>query len=60
VPEAIALNGMGARVSGLSLISNLAAGVGDSPLSHDEVLAAGRAAQARLTKLLVAFCTVAV
>lgn len=60
VPEAIALNGMGAPVVGLSLISNLAAGIGDAPLRHDEVLAAGQAAQARLTKLLVAFCTVAV
>lgn len=57
VPEAIALNAMGARLVGLSLVSNLAAGISDTPLSHDEVLAAGRAAQARLTKLLVAFCT---
>ena len=57
VPEAIALNAMGARIAGLSLISNLAAGISDTPLSHDEVLAAGRAAQTRVTKLLVAFCT---
>ena len=57
VPEAIALNGMGARIAGLSLISNLAAGISETPLSHEEVLAAGRAAQARVTKLLVAFCT---
>jgi len=59
VPEAIALHAMGARVAGLSLISNLAAGIAATPLSHAEVLAAGRAAQARLTRLLVAFCTAA-
>jgi purine-nucleoside phosphorylase len=59
VPEAIALNAMAARIAGLSLISNLAAGISAGPLSHAEVLAAGRAAQARVTKLLVAFCTAA-
>jgi purine-nucleoside phosphorylase len=57
VPEAIALNAMGARLAGLSLISNLAAGIAPAPLAHEEVLAAGRAAQVRLTKLLIAFCT---
>jgi purine-nucleoside phosphorylase len=58
VLEAIALHAMGARVAGVSLVSNLAAGMADTgtSTSHDEVLAAGRAAQARLTKLLVAFC----
>lgn len=59
VAEAIALNAMGARVAGLSLVSNLAAGIAPQPLSHDEVLAAGRAAQSRLLRLVVAFCTAA-
>ncbi len=57
VPEAIALNAMGAKLAGLSLISNLAAGIADTSLSHDEVLAAGRKAEARMTRLLAAFCT---
>jgi len=57
VMEAIALHAMGARVAGLSLISNLAAGLADTPLSHEEVLAAGRAAQPRLIRTLAAFCT---
>ncbi|MEZ5963735.1 MAG: purine-nucleoside phosphorylase [Planctomycetota bacterium] len=56
VIEAMALHAMGAQVCGLSLISNLAAGIAPTPLGHDEVLAAGRQAQARLTRVLVAFC----
>ncbi len=56
VHEAIALRAMGARLCGLSLISNLAAGIADTPLSHDEVMAAGRQAAAQLTALVAAFC----
>ena len=37
---------------GVSLVSNLAAGVSPTPLSAEEVLAAGRAALPRLTALL--------
>jgi purine-nucleoside phosphorylase len=43
---------MGAFVAGLSLISNLAAGVDDAPLDHQEVLAAGRRSEARIAALL--------
>lgn len=56
VHEAIALNAMGAEVAGLSLITNLAAGLGDAPLSHDEVVAAGKQAQATLVQLITEFC----
>jgi len=56
VHEAIALGAMGARVAGLSLISNLAAGIADAPLSHAEVIEAGRKAAATLTALVAAFC----
>ncbi|MEE9125689.1 MAG: purine-nucleoside phosphorylase [Planctomycetota bacterium] len=55
VLEATALHAMGARVAGVSLISNLAAGIQKTPLSHDEVIAAGRAAASRLTALLENF-----
>jgi purine-nucleoside phosphorylase len=55
VLEATALNAMGARVAGVSLISNLAAGISKTPLSHDEVIAAGQAAASRLTALLENF-----
>lgn len=56
VHEAIALNAMGAKIAGLSLITNLAAGIGDTPLSHDEVVAAGQHAADTLTILVTEFC----
>ena len=37
VPEAIIARQLGLRIIGLSCITNLAAGLSDSPLSHDEV-----------------------
>ena len=56
VHEAIALNAMGAEVAGLSLITNLAAGIADQPLSHAEVVAAGKQAAASLQALVTEFC----
>jgi purine-nucleoside phosphorylase len=56
VHEAIALHAMGARLCGLSLISNLAAGIADTPLCHDEVIDAGKQAAAQLTAIVTAFC----
>jgi purine-nucleoside phosphorylase len=52
VLEAIAARHMGAEVLGLSLVSNLAAGVADAPLSHLEVLEAGQKAATSLGELL--------
>lgn len=49
--EAIAAREAGMEILGLSLITNPAAGMGD-PLSHAEVLEAGRAAEPRLAELL--------
>jgi purine-nucleoside phosphorylase len=48
VLEAIAARHLGAAVLGLSLVTNLAAGVSDHPLDHAEVLAAGAAAVPRI------------
>ena len=56
VHEAIALNAMGARVAGVSLITNLAAGILDAPLSHQEVIETGSSASARFGRMLVGFC----
>ena len=50
--EAIAARQVGLEVLGLSLVTNLAAGISSAPLSHDEVLAAGRAAGPRISALL--------
>jgi purine-nucleoside phosphorylase len=52
--EAIAARHLGASVLGLSLVTNLAAGVSPQPLDHAEVLAAGAAAGPRLGQLLAA------
>ena len=42
----------GMEILGMSLITNLAAGIQTTPLSHAEVLEAGRNAEARISKLL--------
>ena len=56
VHEAIALNAMGTEIAGLSLITNLAAGIEAERLSHDEVVAAGRQAAATMKALVTDFC----
>lgn len=50
--EAIAAREAGMEVLGLSLVTNLAAGISGEPLDHEEVLAAGRAAASRMGGLL--------
>ena len=50
--EAIAARQVGLEVLGISLVTNLAAGISDKPLSHDEVLEAGEAASGRCADLL--------
>jgi len=50
--ETIAVREMGAEVLGISLVTNLAAGISPQPLSHEEVLEAGREAAPRLRQLL--------
>ena len=50
--EAIAARADGIEVLGISLVTNLAAGISDGPLHHGEVLDAGRAAAPQLQALL--------
>jgi purine-nucleoside phosphorylase len=52
VHEAIALRHRGIRVAGLSLATNLAAGLSEQPLDHAEVQAAGARARKKLETLL--------
>lgn len=50
--EAIAARQAGMEILGFSLITNLAAGIQKTPLSHDEVLEAGREAEPVISALL--------
>ena len=52
VLEAIAARSVGLEVLGLSLVTNLAAGITGAPLDHEEVLEAGRLAATRMGRLL--------
>jgi len=55
VPEAIVAHHCRLRVAALSLVTNRAAGRQPGPISHAEVLAAGRAGSRRASRLLAAF-----
>ncbi|GAA3842998.1 purine-nucleoside phosphorylase [Saccharothrix violaceirubra] len=52
VLEAIAARAEGVEVFGLSLVTNLAAGITGEPLNHEEVLEAGRASASRMGTFL--------
>lgn len=52
VHETIAARAAGAEVLGLSLVTNLGAGMTGKPVSHQEVLAAGRDSAHRMGELL--------
>ena len=52
VVEAITANHMGMRICGISCVSNLAAGLSDSPLTHEEVQEAADKAAPLFKKLI--------
>ena len=52
VPEAVAACHMGADVVGISLVTNLAAGISETPLSHEEVTQAADEARERFTRVV--------
>ncbi len=50
--EAIAARQAGMELLGMSLVTNLAAGIQKAPLRHEEVIQAGKDAEARISELL--------
>jgi len=52
VPEAIVARHMGLEVLGISCITNMAAGVSDAPINHEEVMETGERVRATFTELL--------
>jgi len=52
VPETIVARHMGIEVLGISCVTNLAAGLSSSHLSHEEVSETGRQVERRLAGLL--------
>lgn len=53
VPETLVARHMGIAVLGISCVTNLAAGLGATQLSHQEVFEAGRQVERRLANLLI-------
>ena len=54
VPEVIVANHMGIKVLGISVVTNLAAGISKEKLSHKEVLETGEQVRGMLVKFLKA------
>ncbi len=59
VPEAIVARQLGLEVAGLSCITNAAAGLAKSAISHGEVLSQSRQAGKQAARLLTRFCELA-
>lgn len=52
VPEAIVARQMGLNVLGISCITNMAAGISEQPINHEEVVETGERVRATFTQLL--------
>jgi purine-nucleoside phosphorylase len=52
VPELMAADELGIKMTGISLISNLATGITSEKLSHDEVTEAGKRVKEKFAGLL--------
>ena len=53
VPEVIQANSLGMRVLGLSMITNMAAGMSAKPLSHQDVIQTSKKASAKFSALVM-------
>lgn len=52
VPEAIVARHMGMKVLGISCITNMAAGISEAPINHEEVMETGQKVRESFTQLL--------
>ena len=52
VPEVIAANHIGLRVVGLSCVTNMAAGILDVPLSHEDVMRVADKVKGKFAKIV--------
>jgi purine-nucleoside phosphorylase len=52
VPEAIVARHMGMKVLGISCITNMAAGISENPINHEEVMETGERVRTTFTELL--------
>lgn len=52
VPEVIVARHMGMRVLGISCITNMAAGILDQPLTHEEVMETGKSVEQKFSSLV--------
>ena len=52
VPEAIVARHMGMRVLGISCVTNMAAGITENPINHEEVMETGERVRETFTQLL--------
>ena len=52
VPEAIVARHMGMKVLGISCITNMAAGISETPINHEEVMETGQRVRETFTQLL--------
>lgn len=57
VPEVIIARHCGLKVLAVSAVTNLAAGLSDEPLSHDQTLAGAKLAEEKLCRLVKVFLT---
>ena len=55
VPEAVFARACGMKIAGLSLVSNLAAGISRRTLNHEEVMSAAETAKPKMSALIEDF-----
>lgn len=57
VPEAVVAANLGLRVMAISLVTNLAAGLGTTPITHEEVQETAELSKVRYSRLMAALIT---